>query len=100
MTNIVCNYTEARRKLKSLMEQAVDDRIPITITRRSGDPVVLVAQSVFKAMEETLGTYILEYTDICACILSGSDRRCELPTAPSQTGNVEFHACSAQCSAI
>ena len=54
MTNIVCNYSEARRKLKSLMDQAVNDRIPITITRRSGEPVVLVSQSEFNAMEETL----------------------------------------------
>ena len=54
MTNTVCNYSEARRKLKSLMDQAVDDRIPITITRRSGEPVVLVALSEFNAMEETL----------------------------------------------
>ena len=45
MPNTVCNYSEARRKLKSLMDQAVDDRTPITITRKSGEPVVLVAQS-------------------------------------------------------
>ena len=54
MPNTVCNYSEARRKLKSLMDQAVDDRTPITITRKSGEPVVLVAQSEFNAMEETL----------------------------------------------
>ena len=40
MPNTVCNYSEARRKLKSLMDQAVDDRTPITITRKSGEPVV------------------------------------------------------------
>ena len=54
MPKTVCNYSQARRKLKSLMDQAVDDRTPITITRRSGEPVVLVAQSEFNAMEETL----------------------------------------------
>ncbi len=54
MSNTVCNYSEARRRLKSLMDQAVDDRIPIIITRKSGEPVVLVAQSEYNAMEETL----------------------------------------------
>ena len=54
MSRTVWNYSEARQNLKSLMDQAVDDRIPITITRKSGEPVVVVAQSEFNAMQETL----------------------------------------------
>ncbi len=34
----------------------------------------------------------------CVRIIGGSDRRYDLPTAPSQTGNFAFHACCVQCS--
>lgn len=48
------SYTEARNQLAGLMETAVRDREPITITRNGAGTVVLLAANEYAAMEETL----------------------------------------------
>ena len=48
------SYTEARNGLAGLMEAAVRDREPITITRNGEGTVVLLAAEEYAAMEETL----------------------------------------------
>ena len=50
----VLNYTEARRNLKSLMDAVIEDRIPVTITRTSSEPVIMVAKTEYDALMETL----------------------------------------------
>jgi len=51
------NYTEARNQLAGLMETAVRDREPITITRNGTGLVVLLAVEEYEAMETTLHLY-------------------------------------------
>ena len=48
----VVNYTEARRKLKSLKDTVIEDRVAVVITRTTGEPVML-AKSEFDALMET-----------------------------------------------
>ena len=50
----VLNYTQARRNLKSLMDTVIDDRIAITITRPTSEPVVMMAKTEYDALLETL----------------------------------------------
>ena len=53
MTHVV-NYTEARRKLKSLMDTVVEDRVAVVVTRGKSEPVMMIAKSEFDALTETL----------------------------------------------
>lgn len=48
------SYTDARNRLSTLMESAVRDREPITITRNGTGTVVMLAEEEYSAMEETL----------------------------------------------
>ncbi|MFI0347463.1 MAG: type II toxin-antitoxin system Phd/YefM family antitoxin [Chthoniobacterales bacterium] len=47
-------YTDARNQLTRLIDEAVKDREPITITRNGTGVVVLLAMDEYQAMEETL----------------------------------------------
>ena len=49
----VCNYSEARRNLKSLMDTVVEDRVTVVITRKAGEPVIMMGKSEHDAMMET-----------------------------------------------
>ena len=49
----VVNYTEARQKLKSLMDTVIEDRVAVVITRTTSEPVMMIAKSEFDAMVET-----------------------------------------------
>ena len=49
----IVNYTEARQKLKSLMDAVVDDRIAVVITRAKSEPVMMIAKSEFDSLMET-----------------------------------------------
>lgn len=49
----VVNYTEARRKLKSLMDTVIEDRVAVVITRTTSEPVLMIAKSEFDALMET-----------------------------------------------
>lgn len=49
----VVNYTEARKKLKSLMDAVVEDRIAVVVTRSKSEPVMMIAKSEFDALMET-----------------------------------------------
>jgi len=52
------SYSEARENLKSLIDRAVADRAPITITRQRGENAVLISASEWASIEETL--YLLQ----------------------------------------
>jgi antitoxin YefM len=47
------SFTETRANLKAVMDKVVADRVPVTIRRR-GENVVMVSQSDWEAMAETL----------------------------------------------
>ncbi|WP_231731133.1 type II toxin-antitoxin system Phd/YefM family antitoxin [Sphingomonas sp. CCH10-B3] len=48
------SYSEARENLKSVIDQVVADHAPIAITRQRGEGAVLVSQSDWEAIQETL----------------------------------------------
>ncbi len=58
---IQITYSSARATLAELLEKATSDRVPITITRRNGEPVVLVAASEYESLRET--AYLLRSPD-------------------------------------
>jgi antitoxin YefM len=48
------SYSEARENLKSVIDRVVADRAPIAITRQRGEGAVLVSESDWASIEETL----------------------------------------------
>ncbi len=50
--------SEARANLKAVMDKVVADRAPVAITRQRGEGVVMISQSEWNSIEETL--YLLQ----------------------------------------
>jgi antitoxin YefM len=48
------SYSEARENLKSMIDKVVADRAPIAITRQRGEGAVLISESEWASIEETL----------------------------------------------
>lgn len=48
------SYSYARENLKAVIDQAIADRAPISITRQRGEGAVLIAESEWAAVQETL----------------------------------------------
>ena len=48
------SYSEARENLKSVIDKVVSDRAPIAITRQRGEGAVLISESEWASIEETL----------------------------------------------
>jgi antitoxin YefM len=48
------SYSEARENLKSVIDRVVADRAPIAITRQRGEGAVLISESEWASIEETL----------------------------------------------
>ena len=48
------SYSEARENLKSVIDKVVADRAPIAITRQRGEGAVLISESDWASIEETL----------------------------------------------
>jgi antitoxin YefM len=48
------SYSEARENLKSVMDRVNADSAPITITRQRGGGAVLISESDWASIEETL----------------------------------------------
>ena len=48
------SYSEARENLKSVIDQVVADRAPIAITRQRGEGAVLISESDWASIEDTL----------------------------------------------
>jgi antitoxin YefM len=48
------NFTDLRNRLAHWMDRANDDRVPILITRQGHEPAVLMAQSDYDSLMETL----------------------------------------------
>ena len=47
-------YTDLRNNLARHLDRTLDDRVPILITRQGSQPVVMIAQSEYDGMLETL----------------------------------------------
>ena len=50
----VFSYTDARARLKAVMDHVVRDKAPVVVTRQKAEAVVMVSLSDWNAMEETL----------------------------------------------
>ena len=50
----VITYSDARQRLKELMDRVVGDRTEIVVTRQKAEPVVVVSLSEWNAISETL----------------------------------------------
>ena len=48
------SYSEARDNLKAVIDRVVDDKAPIAITRQRGEGAVVISQSDWASIEETL----------------------------------------------
>jgi antitoxin YefM len=48
------SYTELRQNLKKHLDKVCDDRAPLVVTRRNGEPVVMLALTEYESLEETL----------------------------------------------
>ncbi len=48
------SFTDARANLKATMDKVVADRAPVAITRQRGEGVVMISQSEWEAIDETL----------------------------------------------
>lgn len=48
------SYTEARDHLKDLMDQVSEDHAPLRIQRRNGEAAVLMSESDYPGLQETL----------------------------------------------
>ena len=48
------SVSETRANLKSVLDRVVADKAPIAIARQRGEAVVMVSQSEWEAIEETL----------------------------------------------
>ena len=49
----IVSYSEARNNLKAVMDRAVNDHVPIAISRQRGKPVVIVDLDDWNNMNET-----------------------------------------------
>ena len=61
------SYSEARENLKAMIDKVVADRAPLTITRQRGEGAVLISQSEWASIEETL--YLLSSPSNAARLL-------------------------------
>ncbi|MCM8732219.1 type II toxin-antitoxin system Phd/YefM family antitoxin [Hephaestia sp. GCM10023244] len=66
------SYSEARENLKSVIDQAIADRAPIAITRQRGEGAVLISESEWASIEETL--YLLRSPKNAARLLGAIER--------------------------
>ena len=49
----VKTFSEARANLKAVMDSVVDNAMPVIISRRKAEPVVMVSLSEWNALQET-----------------------------------------------
>ena len=50
----VVTYSEARANLKAVMDQVVNDRAQVVVTRKNGEAVVMLSLDDWNAIEETM----------------------------------------------
>jgi antitoxin YefM len=48
------SFSDLRKRLAHFMDRAVDDRAPVLVTRQGHEPVVMMAQSEYDSVMETL----------------------------------------------
>ena len=48
------SISDARANMKAVLDRVVEDKDPVAITRRGGESVVLISESDWASIEETL----------------------------------------------
>lgn len=48
------SYSELRQNLKARMDKVCDDHAPLLVTRKNGEPVVMMSLAEYEGLEETL----------------------------------------------
>ena len=66
------SYAKARRHLGKLMDRVNNDRTPILLTRRQGEPVVMISLADYSALEET--AYLLRSPANARRLLAAMER--------------------------
>ena len=66
------SISETRANLKAVLDRVVADKAPIAITRQKGEGVVMVSQSEWESIEETL--YLLRSPRNAARLLGAIER--------------------------
>ena len=66
------SISDTRANLKAVIDRVVADRVPIAIRRPKGEGVVLISQSEWDSMEETL--YLLQSPKNAERLLAAIDR--------------------------
>ena len=66
------SITDTRANLKAVLDRVVADKAPIAISRPKGEGVVLISQSEWDSMEETL--YLLQSPKNAERLLAAIDR--------------------------
>ncbi len=51
--NISISYSEVRKHLKKSFDQVCSDHVPLLVTRKSGENVVVISEDDFRALQET-----------------------------------------------
>jgi antitoxin YefM len=51
---LIENFSKVRANLKAMMDRVVEDRVPLIITRQNGENIVMIAESDWTGMEETI----------------------------------------------
>jgi antitoxin YefM len=74
------SYTDARKKLKNLMDSACRDHEPVLVTRKRGENVVLMSQEDYDSIMET--DYLLASPKNAARLLKSLDEAKRGKTTP------------------
>lgn len=51
--NVTKTYSEVRKHLKKRFDQVCSDHVPLLVTRKSGENVVVISEDDFRALHET-----------------------------------------------
>lgn len=85
----VVSYTNARQKLKDLMDQVTEDHAPVTITRGSHPPVVMMSLEDFESLEETL--HLIRSPENARRLVSGIDNISKKRTVKKTLADLKKH---------
>lgn len=81
------NITNARQNLFSLTEQTIENHIPVTITTKNGN-VVMISEDDYNALQETV--YLLSVPGMREALADGMNESIDECVSPEDIGwNIE-----------
>lgn len=73
------SYTNARQHLKSIFDAVCENHVPVTISRKHGDSVVIISENDFRSLEET--AYLMKSQANVARLIEAMNREEGVPLA-------------------